>query len=73
MTKMSKQKQTDINSNSDGKQQDFYTVKQAATKLDLTERTVTENIRTGKIKAYKTAGKWFILHSDLLEFVTSKD
>jgi len=72
MTKTGSKKKTDINSTSDGKQQDFYTVKQAAEKLDLTERTITENIRTEKIKAYKTAGKWFILHSDLLDFVTSK-
>ena len=73
MAKKDSTTKTDTNSNSDGKQQDFYTVKQAATKLDLTERTITENIRTGKIKAYKTAGKWFILHSDLLEFITSKE
>jgi excisionase family DNA binding protein len=72
MTKLNKAKTTDID-NKLSQKEDFYTVKQAAAKLDLTERTVTDSIRKNKITAHKKAGKWFILHTDLILFITSKD
>lgn len=48
---------------------EFYTVAELVDKLGLTDRTIRTKINKGEIKGYKKARKWYVLHSDLLEWV----
>jgi len=49
----------------------IYTLQQAADVLGMHERTLLDRLRTGEIKASKQAGRWYILHSSLVEWVES--
>jgi excisionase family DNA binding protein len=48
---------------------EIYTIKELAVKLNTSERAVRELIRDGKLKAFKQLGKYYILHVDLLEYI----
>ena len=52
--------------------EDFYTVEQVAEKLNCHPRTVRDLIKNDEIKASKKLRKWYVLHSDLLEYIKSK-
>lgn len=46
-----------------------YTVAELATKLEVTERTLSNCIREGKLKGYKQFKRWYITHEQLLAFL----
>jgi excisionase family DNA binding protein len=54
-------------------EKEFYTVEQLATLLSITERTVLESIRKAEIKAYKRFKKWYVLHTDVLDFLYNSE
>ena len=58
---------TNINNN-----EQIYTVKSLCVYLDLTPRTVTDLLSSGKLKGYKVFNKWLVTHSDLLAYVTAQ-
>lgn len=49
--------------------EEFYTVEQVAEKLNCHPRTVRELIKGNELKAAKKLRKWYVLHSDLLEYI----
>ena len=49
--------------------EDFYTLEMTATKLEVTERYVRDQIANGSLKAYKRGKRFYVLHSDLIDFV----
>jgi excisionase family DNA binding protein len=51
---------------------DIYTVSQVATILDVTENTVREQIRNGKLKAYKKLNRWYVYKKDLDNYIKSE-
>ena len=50
---------------------DIYTVAELATKLEVTERTISDALRDGKLQGYKQFKKWYVTHEQLLEFLAS--
>ena len=64
-----KQKST---TNTPNGNEQIYTVKTLCSYLELTERTVTDLLRSGKLKGYKVFNKWLVVHSDLLAYVTAQ-
>ena len=46
----------------------FYTVKQAAEFLGVTESSVRQNIKAKKLKAIRVLGKWYI-HKGEFEYI----
>lgn len=51
------------------KQEDVYTIEEAAEKLKVTDRYIRDQISAGEIKAYKRGRRFYILHSDLIDYV----
>jgi excisionase family DNA binding protein len=51
----------------------FYTVEAAAELLNSNEQTIRKLINEGNLKASKKLRKWYILHSDILEFLKTSD
>ncbi len=51
--------------------EEIYTVEQVANKLNCHPRTVRELIKKKELKASKKIRKWYVLHSDLLGYITS--
>lgn len=51
--------------------EEIYTVKQLCEKLDLVERTVTDLLRSGKLRGYKVFNKWIVTHTDLINYIKS--
>ncbi len=51
--------------------EDFYTLGKAAEKLEVNERYVRDQISDGKLVAHKRGSRWYILHSDLVAFVSA--
>jgi|GEM_PF-3991902 len=51
---------------------DFYTVLDASQKTGFSERYIREVINSGLLKAFKTGRRWFILHTELIEFIKSE-
>jgi excisionase family DNA binding protein len=49
----------------------IYTVKELATKLEVSERTISDAIKDGRLKGYKQFKKWYVTQSQLLEFLSS--
>ena len=50
-------------------QNEVYTTEQLSKKLGVSNRAIQDNIREGKLKAYKKFRTWFVLHSDLIDFI----
>lgn len=49
----------------------IYTSQKVAEILDSNKRTVQNLCRNGDLKGYKKLNKWFVLHSDLINFLKS--
>ena len=47
----------------------IYTLEQAAEALNANTQVLRKKIKEGEIKAYKRLRKWYILHSDLVEYI----
>ena len=47
----------------------YYSVKDVAVKLDLSERYIKETINKGTLPALKAFSKWYIGHEDLQKFI----
>lgn len=50
----------------------IYTVKTACDYLDVKPNTLRKELRKGNLKGHKKLNQWYMLHSDLIEFVKSK-
>ena len=48
---------------------DFYTVEIVAEKLGIAVRTVRNKINKGEIPAHKFGGRWYVIHSELVEAI----
>jgi hypothetical protein len=51
----------------------IYTVKSASELLKSNPQSIRRLINEGKLKAAKKLNKWYILHSDILEYLNSSD
>jgi len=51
----------------------IYTVDTACDLLGVKPNTLRKELRKGKIKGHKKLNKWFILHSDVIEYIKSKE
>lgn len=49
-----------------------YTLKEIATLLKVTERTLLDYVKEGRIKANKIGGKWIVTHENLQDFINGK-
>ena len=47
----------------------IYTTQKVADLLESNPRTIQGLCREGQLNAYKKLNKWFILHSDLIEYI----
>jgi excisionase family DNA binding protein len=47
----------------------ILTLQQAAEALQTTDRYLSDNIKAGKLKAYKLGKRIYILNSELIEFI----
>ena len=54
-------------------QKEIYTTSNLAELFQVSERTILEHIRSNELKAYKRFKKWYVKHSDLLDFLTSSE
>lgn len=54
-------------------QKEIYTLREACELLNVTERALGNEIRRGRLKAKKRLGKWFILKTDLVTYITEGD
>ena len=50
----------------------IYSMKEVATILDVTERTLYSYIKNGKLKAKKIGGKWMITEENLKKFINAE-
>jgi excisionase family DNA binding protein len=50
----------------------IYTVESTAELLNSNAQTIRKLIRDKELKATKKLNKWFILHSDILEYLGSE-
>lgn len=48
---------------------DFYTIEVAAVKLGMAVRTLRAKINKGEIPAHKFGGRWYVIHSELVEAI----
>ena len=54
-------------------EKELYTVEHLATFLSVTERTILESIRNSDIKAYKRFKKWYVKHTDVIDFINNSE
>ncbi|MFH2013805.1 MAG: helix-turn-helix domain-containing protein [Patescibacteria group bacterium] len=47
----------------------LLSMKDLATKLSITERTVYQYIKDGKLKAKKIGGSWYVTNENLEKFI----
>lgn len=47
----------------------FYTIDAACELLSCNSRVLRSKINNGELKAYKQLKRWFIFHSDLIDFI----
>jgi len=52
-------------------QEQLHTIETAADLLKCNERVLREKIKAGTIKGYKKFGKWYVLYSELVTYITS--
>ncbi len=50
----------------------IYTVEEVAQKLNANVQTIRGLLNKGEMKGYKKLRKWYVLHSDLLTYITSE-
>jgi hypothetical protein len=51
-------------------QTDFYTLEYIEKTWNISIRYLREQIKNGSLKAYKVGKSYFVIHSDLIEYVT---
>ena len=51
----------------------YYSIYEAASVLDVHERTVRNHIRNGLLKAGKSGRQWRISKADLLDYIAPKN
>lgn len=51
---------------------ELYTVKQVACLFDVTERTVANWVRVGRLKGVKIGGKWRFTRAEIERFASGK-
>ena len=51
----------------------FYTVEAAANLLNSNVQSIRRLINSDKLKATKKLGKWYIFHTDIVEYLNSTD
>jgi excisionase family DNA binding protein len=49
--------------------ENILTLQQAAELLQTTDRYLSDNIKAGKLKAYKMGKRIYILNSELIDFI----
>lgn len=52
---------------------DILTVEQIAERLNLSAQTIQKKCRTRELPAKKRCGRWFVLQSDLLDWIQSAE
>ena len=52
-------------------QEQLHTIETASEILKCNERVLREKIKAGTIKGYKKFGKWYVLYSELVTYITS--
>lgn len=50
---------------------DVYTVQRLAVYLGLSERYIRDAIRNNGLRAHRKAGRLYVLHSDLVAWITT--
>lgn len=53
--------------------QKFYTVEAAAKLLNSNVQSIRRLINDDKLKATKKLGKWYIFHTDIVEYLNSNE
>lgn len=48
---------------------EVYTVEKLAAYLGCSDRIILEALRAGTLKGHKFAKKWYVLHSELVNFI----
>lgn len=48
---------------------EVYTTDEAAAFLGVAKRTIEEEIRKGGLQAYKRFSRWYIFHTDLIQYI----
>lgn len=51
----------------------FYTVEAAAELLNSNIQSVRRLINSDRLKGFKKLGKWYVFHSDIINFIKSGD
>lgn len=54
-------------------EEDILNADQVAEKLNSSKKVVERELRDGKLKGTKRLGKWFILRSDLIAYITDNE
>ncbi len=52
-------------------QEQLHTIETASEILKCNERVLREKIKAGIIKGHKKFGKWYVLYSELVTYITS--
>ena len=47
----------------------IHDVKSLCDRLGITQETATKYLREGRLKGHKKFGRWFVLESELIEFI----
>lgn len=50
-----------------------HTIETAAAVLKCNERVLREKLKSGEINGTKKLGKWYILHSTLIDYISVSD
>jgi hypothetical protein len=51
----------------------FYTVDQTAQILNSNEQSIRRLINSNQLTAFKKLGKWYVFHSDIINFIKGSD
>lgn len=52
-------------------QDDFYTLEKVAEKLEVTEKYVRDQIASGELIGHKRGKRLYVLHSDLVAYISA--
>ena len=51
--------------------ENIYTVEKAAELLGLSDKVIRQLAAAGELMGYKKNGRWFFLHSDIINYIKS--
>ena len=51
----------------------IYTVSALSQLLGISERTIRKELKQGNIKGIKKLGRWFVLHSNLVDWLNGSE